>query len=280
MAALQHPSHFLERIVQAKRVELASAQLRVPQSQLEQGIQPRTRGVFRQALVADAQPAGYAVIAEIKKASPSRGVLCEEFDPAAIARSYRDAGARALSVLTDSEFFQGSLEDLRQAKGASSLPVLRKDFTLDEYHLYEAAAAGADAVLLIVAILQPEKLAQLLAVSQSLGMDALVEVHSAEELRVARDAGSEIIGVNNRDLKTFEVSLATSLQLIDSIPDEVVAVSESGLRTPEDLQRLRSAGFDAFLIGERFMTESDPGAALQQLLSEVSPAGRSEMRTV
>ena len=213
---------------------------------------------------------GCAVIAEIKKASPSQGMLCERYDPAAIARSYQQAGACALSVLTESEFFLGSLEHLRQVKAASTLPVLRKDFTLAEYHLYEAAAVGADAVLLIVAILEPQELVRLLDLSRTLGLDALVEVHQEEELRIALDAGSEMIGVNNRDLRTFKVSVATSFQLIASIPDEVVAISESGLRTPDDLERLRSAGFDAFLIGERFMTEKDPGAALSHLLSQVA----------
>jgi indole-3-glycerol phosphate synthase len=196
--------------------------------------------------------------------------LCDRYDPKTIARGYQQAGASALSVLTDREFFRGSLEDLREAKAASSLPVLRKDFTIAEYHLYEAAAAGADAVLLIVAILEPPDLARLNSVSRALGLDALVEVHTAEELRIALDAGAEIIGVNNRDLKTFEVSLETSFRLIERIPEEVVAVSESGLRTAGDLLRLRAAGFEAFLIGERFMTELDPGAALGHLLSEVT----------
>jgi indole-3-glycerol phosphate synthase len=196
--------------------------------------------------------------------------LCASYHPATIARGYRDAGACALSVLTDREFFRGSLDDLREAKAASSLPVLRKDFTIADYHLYEAAAAGADAVLLIVAILDPAELARLISLSRTLALDALVEVHTAGELRIALDAGAGLIGVNNRDLKTFEVSLDTSFQLIEQIPDEVVAVSESGLRTAGDLAGLRSAGFDAFLIGERFMTEPDPGAALGRLLSEVT----------
>ncbi len=271
MASAERSSQFLGRIVEAKRSELAASQLRVPQAMLEKAIQARAPGHFRRALLAsEGQRAECAIIAEVKKASPSRGVLCSDFPPAAIARSYREAGARALSVLTDSGFFQGSLDDLKQAKSASSLPVLRKDFTLAEYHVYEAAAAGADAVLLIVAILEPPELKRLLELSRTLGLDALVEVHAVDELRVAMDAGAEIVGVNNRDLRTFEVSLETSLRLIDSIPDDVVAVSESGLRTAGDLSRLRSAGFDAFLIGERFMTEKDPGAALAALLAQVA----------
>ncbi|OFW25572.1 MAG: hypothetical protein A3H27_01425 [Acidobacteria bacterium RIFCSPLOWO2_02_FULL_59_13] len=257
-------SHILARIVLAKRAELEACRLAVPQPELERQIRPRARGVFRRAL-ADGGASG-AIIAELKHASPSAGILRENYDPAALARGYERAGASALSILTDREFFQGSLAHLKQARTATSLPVLRKDFTLDEYHLYEAAAAGADAVLLIAAILSPAQLRQLLEQSRKLGLDALVEVHTREELRTALDAGSEIIGVNNRDLNTFAVSLETSMELIDSIPDEIVAVSESGLKTAEDLERLRAAGFDAFLIGERFLRQPDPGAALAALL--------------
>lgn len=264
-------TRWLERIVGAKRAELERVRAAVPQSVLEERIASRSPGAFRQALLdRTGLRSELAVIAELKQASPSRGTLCDHYDPEAIARGYRQAGASALSVLTDREFFRGALDDLRTAKAASALPVLRKDFTIAEYHLYEAAAAGADAVLLIVAILEPPELARLHALSRTLGLDALVEVHTAEELQIALDAGVGIVGVNNRDLKTFEVSLETSFRLIDLIPDKVVAVSESGLRTAGDLARLRAAGFDAFLIGERFMTEPDPGAALANLLSEVT----------
>ena len=268
MASIEQSNLWLERIVQAKQIELADARSRVPQFILEKKVQPRPTGKFREALEVrgEGQPE-YAIIAELKRASPSRGILCQHYNPVEIARGYQQAGARALSVLTDKEFFLGSLEHLEQVKAATSLPVLRKDFTLAEYHLYEAAAAGADAVLLIVAILQPAELDRLLRLSRELGLDVLVEVHTAEELRTALDAGSEIVGVNNRNLKTFAVSLETSVELIDRIPDKVIAVSESGLRTAEDLQRLRAAGFDAFLIGERFMAEPDPGAALERLLA-------------
>ncbi|MBI1956075.1 MAG: indole-3-glycerol phosphate synthase TrpC [Acidobacteria bacterium] len=268
MGSVGQSSLWLERIVQAKRTELADACSQVPQSVLEKKVQPRPIGRFRKALEVrgEGQPE-CAIIAELKRASPSRGILCQHYNPVEIARGYQQAGARALSVLTDKEFFLGSLEHLVQVKAATSLPVLRKDFTLAEYHLYEAAAAEADAVLLIVAILQPAELGRLLGLSRELGLDVLVEVHTAEELRIALDAGSEIVGVNNRNLKTFAVSLETSLELIDRIPDKVIAVSESGLRTAEDLKRLQAAGFDAFLIGERFMTELDPGAALERLLT-------------
>ena len=271
MAAPAQTPQFLERIVGAKRAELESSKRQMPPKELEKHVIERPAGRFLQALLppTERQP-GCAIIAELKKASPSAGVLREDYDPSGIARSYREAGARALSVLTDRKFFQGSLEDLQQAKAASALPALRKDFTLEEYHLYEAAAAGADAVLLIVAILQPPELRRLLSVSRTLGLDALVEVHTAEELAIALEAGSEIIGVNNRNLHTFEVSTDTSFELVDAIPDETVAISESGLRCAEDLQRLRSAGFDAFLIGESFMREDDPGAALQRLLADVA----------
>ena len=272
MASRDQISPFLSRIVAAKRAELALVQSKVPLSELEKGLVPSITGRFRSALLQNVG-GNYSVIAEVKKASPSKGLLCQDFHPAEIAKGYRAAGARALSVLTDREFFQGSLDDLKLAKAASGLPVLRKDFTLEPYHVYEAAAAGADAVLLIVAILPPFELKQLLELSKALGLDALVEVHNSEELSIAKDAGAEIIGVNNRDLKTFEVSIQTSLQLVDDIPDQAVAISESGLKTADDLQRLRSAGFDAFLIGERFMTEKDPGAALASLLSQ--PVGRT-----
>ena len=271
MAAPAQPPHFLERIVRAKRAELESAKLRVPQKELEKRVTPRPAGRFLNALRSPPEGQhGCAIIAELKKASPSAGVLRENYDPSGIARRYREAGARALSVLTDREFFQGSLEDLKQAKAAGSLPVLRKDFTLEEYHLYEAAAAGADAVLLIVALLPPQVLRRLLSMSRTLGLDALVEVHTAEELAVALEAGSEMVGVNNRNLHTFEVSIETSFALIGAIPDETVAVSESGLSSAEDLKRLRSAGFDAFLIGESFMRQEDPGVALKRLLSDVA----------
>jgi indole-3-glycerol phosphate synthase len=267
----KEPSEFLGRIVHAKRLELTASRLRVPQTELEKSVQQRSPGIFRQSLLGrNDEQAECAIIAEVKKASPSRGVLCQDFRPAEIARGYRKAGARALSVLTDAPFFQGALEDLKLAKAASSLPVLRKDFTLAEYHLYEAAAAGADAVLLIVAILGPADLARFIVLAGELGLDALVEVHNADELVAAIDAGAKMIGVNNRDLRTFEVTLETSLRLADSIPDDAVAISESGLRTADDLRRLRSAGFDAFLIGERFMTEKDPGAALERLLADVA----------
>jgi indole-3-glycerol phosphate synthase len=263
-------TRWLERIVGAKRAELERARALRPQSVLEKEITPRAPGILRQAILARGEQHEFAIIAELKQASPSRGVLCANYDPPTIARGYRNAGACALSVLTDSEFFHGSLEHLRQAKAAANLPVLRKDFTIAEYQLYEAAAAGADAVLLIAAILPGAELAGLLAVSEQLGLDALVEVHTEDELRMALDAGASLLGINNRNLRTFEVSLDTSFRLIPSVPEAALAVCESGLRTASNLERLRAAGFDAFLIGERFMAEPDPGAALARLLSEAA----------
>ena len=268
MTGQPQPDAILDRIVRTKRAELDLARAKVPLAALEKMVTPRTAGAFCKALAEKrALRPGYAVIAELKKASPSRGVICKDYDPVRIARGYERAGARALYVLTDREFFQGSLEHLKQVKAAVSLPALRKDFTLDPYQVCEAAAAGADAILLIVAILKTAEISALLRLGNSYGLDALVEVHTRQELEVALEAGAAMIGVNNRNLNSFEVSLNTSMELIDSIPDEVIAVSESGLRTAEQLAQLRAAGFDAFLIGERFMSEPEPGAALERLLS-------------
>lgn len=212
--------------------------------------------------------AGTNIIAELKKASPSRGVLRERFNPAALAPALEQAGAVALSVVTEPEFFQGDLGQLQVVRQLCRVPVLRKDFLFDPYQLYEARAAGADAFLLIVAILSPSELRQLITLGKQLGMAALVEVHTAAELAQALAAGAEIVGVNNRNLKTFQVSLETSLQLIEDIPEECVAVSESGLRSRATLDKLRAAGFDAFLVGEFLMQAPDPADVLRHLLAE------------
>ena len=208
-----------------------------------------------------------AVIAEIKKASPSKGVLSSDFDPARLARQYQAGGAAALSVLTDEPFFQGSLADLRAARGACGLPVLRKDFTLEESHVLEAAAHGADAILLIAAILEESQIRGLRERAAAYGMAALVEVHDERELGKALDAGAEIIGVNNRDLNTFEVTLETSLRLAARIPSPVLKVSESGIHSAQDVQRLREAGYQAFLVGEHLMKSGDPAQALRALVT-------------
>ncbi len=206
------------------------------------------------------------IIAEMKRRSPSRGLLREDFDAKALAPQLERAGAVALSILTEEDFFQGSLKDLRLARAATQLPVLRKDFVLDPWQVWEARATGADSFLLIVAILSDGLLRELLALGRELGMEALVEVHTREELLRAVDAGAHIIGVNNRDLRTMEVRLETSLELAEAIPDSCIAVSESGIRAPADLARLREAGFDSFLIGERLMESRDPAGALRTLL--------------
>jgi indole-3-glycerol phosphate synthase len=211
---------------------------------------------------------GIRVVAEHKRRSPSRGTIREDLAPAEVARRYEAAGAAAVSVLTDEPFFGGSLAHLTEARAATTVPVLRKDFVVDPWQVWEARAAGADAVLLIVAGLGDAELAGLLAVAREAGLDALVEVHDRRELDRALAAGAGVLGVNNRDLRTLRVSLETSLALADAIPDEVLAVAESGIRDGADIRRLRDAGFDAFLVGEHLMASPDPGEALRRLLEE------------
>jgi indole-3-glycerol phosphate synthase len=207
-----------------------------------------------------------AVIAEVKKASPSKGLLQPDFHPARIAAAYQEGGAACLSVLTDAKYFQGSLDDLESARNATRLPVLRKDFTIDPVQIYEAAAYGADAILLIAAVLEIRQLRDFRQLATELGLTALVEVHNMEELDCALQSGAEVIGVNNRNLETFEVSLDTSLRLSKQMPAEVLRVSESGIFTRADIQLLQGAGFHAFLIGESLVKAGDPAAALRALL--------------
>lgn len=208
-----------------------------------------------------------AVISEIKKASPSRGVLVDDFRPVELAKQYERGGAAALSVLTDRDFFQGSLADLRCARAACSLPVLRKDFTISEYHVLEAAGNGADAILLIVAILDTDQLRAYRELAREFGMAALVEVHDRRELDIALESGAEIIGVNNRDLRTFQVSLETSLEVAREIPAGVVKVSESGIFSGADVRRLMDAGYDAVLVGEHLVKSGDATRALRELVA-------------
>jgi indole-3-glycerol phosphate synthase len=210
------------------------------------------------------------VIAEHKRRSPSRGAIREDLLPADVARRYESAGAVAISVLTDEPFFGGRMAHLEEVREATGLPVLRKDFVLDPWQVWEARAAGADAVLLIVAALTDAELRGLLGVAREAGLDALVEVHDRGELDGALSAGARIVGVNNRDLKTLAVSLDTAVALAPAIPDDVVAVAESGIRTGAHLRRLRDAGFDAFLVGEHLMSAPDPGEALERLLEAAS----------
>jgi len=211
---------------------------------------------------------GIAIIAELKKASPSRGLIRPDFHPAPLARELEQSGAAALSVLTDEEFFQGSLAYLREASAATSLPCLRKDFILDEFQILEARANSADAVLLIVAALEQRELVALAQSARSHQLDVLCEVHDEEELSRALDAGCDLVGVNSRDLRTFEVNLDTALRLAGKIPDRCLAVAESGIHSAADVARLRRARYDAFLIGESLMNEEHPGAALTKLLRE------------
>jgi indole-3-glycerol phosphate synthase len=208
------------------------------------------------------------VIAEYKRRSPSRGVIREDLSPQDVALAYEAAGAAAVSILTDEEFFGGQLDHLTAGRGATQLPAIRKDFVVDAYQVWEARAASADAVLLIVAALTDADLAALLKEAREAALDVLVEVHDAVELDRAVAAGASIIGVNNRNLKTMEVRLETSLELLPKIPRDVVKVAESGIKTAADIRKLRQAGFDAFLIGEHLMTSPDPGAALRALLAE------------
>ena len=255
----------LDQIIVRKRAELVAQRALVKIEELEG--RPRSPHRSFQEALATRHP---AIIAEIKKASPSAGIIADDFQPAEIATRYEAAGAAALSVLTDPQFFQGSLDDLKRAREATRLPVLRKDFTLDRYHLVEAASSGADAVLLIVAALTSEELRELLEAARDLELEPLVEVHDEQELDRALEAGADFVGVNNRDLKTLEVSLDTSLRLAERIPSHVPAISESGIRAPEDIHRLTQAGYRGFLIGESLMKQPDPGEALSRMIQGVS----------
>jgi indole-3-glycerol phosphate synthase len=253
----------LDRILEARCAAVEHRKKVLPETALRYGVK---HAVGLRDFPAALSRAGLNIIAELKPASPSRGVIRENFDAVALARALEAAGAAALSVLTEEEFFNGSLKNLRDARKNTALPVLRKDFVFDPWQVWETRANDADSFLLIVAVLADAQLRELLALGRELGMEALVEVHTAEELARALSAGARIIGVNNRDLKTLAVSAETSFRLIEQIPENCVAISESGLRTHEDLQRLRGAGFDAFLIGESLMEAADPAAALARLL--------------
>ena len=264
---------FLATILASTRATLDAAKEAVPRAELERrAAGHRPRGWI--AALRRHAARGPAVIAEIKKASPSKGLIRADFDPAWLARRYRAGGAAALSVLTDEPYFQGSLRNLELASAAAPLPCLRKDFIIDEYQIVEARAHRADAILLIAAALSSAELKRFSEAAHSLALDVLVEVHTADELDQVLDTGiaalgetgALAIGVNNRDLKTFEVSQDISLALVDRIPSHVVRVTESGISTPEDIARLRKAGFDAFLIGESLMRQPDPGDALAELL--------------
>ncbi len=256
-------SNFLENILTHKKNEVEARQSQISEQELKEqmkSVQPPIS--FAEALSKD----GLAVIAEIKKASPSAGVIRANFDPVQIAQSYVQAGANALSILTDEQFFQGSLQYIEQVRAFVPGPILRKDFIIDPYQILETRASGADALLLIVAALEQERLYSLLNKTHELGLEALVETHSADELNIAVGAGAKIIGINNRNLETFRIDLATTEQIAPLAPEGTVLVGESGLHTQADIQRMIRAGVDAVLVGTHFMKDPEPGIALQELM--------------
>jgi indole-3-glycerol phosphate synthase len=266
--------NILDRIVEARRESVAHRKRVLPEVALKIAVEkkiPPPRD-FVSALTRN----GINIIAELKKASPSKGLLREEYAPAVLASGLESAGAAALSVLTEEDFFHGSLSDLKEASRVTKIPILRKDFIIDPWQVWEARAAGADSFLLIAAILSDSTLGELLVLGRSLKMEPLVEVHEGAELDRVITARAKIIGVNNRDLRDFQVHIETSLSLIEMIPEDCIAVSESGLRTHEDIERLRRAGFDAFLIGEHLMKEADPGSALRALSGDSSTENKPD----
>src|SRR5467141_2296153 len=258
----------LDQILEARLLEVEHRKKVLPETALKYGVKAATP--LRDFCTAISKP-GINILAELKPASPSRGVIRDPFDPVALARSFETAGAAALSVLTEGEFFRGSLKNLRAARKSIQLPVLRKDFIFDPWQVWETRANDADSFLLIVSILEDALLRDLIALGREIGMEPLVEVHTGEELDRALTAGAHILGVNNRNLKTLTVRVETSFELIGRIPDNCIAVSESGLRTHDDLVKPRAAGFDAFLVGTHLMLSPDPAAALSALLN--SPPG-------
>ena len=261
-------SDILSRIADYKRLEVAQRRPRLSDEAMQAAVAKASppRG-FRKALIEASQDGRLALIAEIKKASPSKGLIRADFDPPALARAYQDGGAACLSVLTDVQFFQGAVDYLKQARASCQLPVLRKDFIVDAYQVYESRVMGADAILLIAAILDDAQMKAFEAIARSLDMAVLVEVHDEVELARALKLKTPLIGVNNRNLKTFEVSLDTTLRLMQEVPADRLLVTESGIRNREDVLRMGAAGVNAFLVGETFMRAPDPGAALAELFA-------------
>lgn len=259
----------LRKIIARKWEEIAERKAQVSLEQLKQRAaeQAPVRG-FVAAIESKIAQGKSGVIAEIKKASPSKGVIREHFVPAEIARSYEQGGAACLSVLTDVDFFQGADEYLRQARAAVNLPVIRKDFLVDEYQIYEARAMGADCVLLIVSALSSEKLTELNTLAHSIGLDVLVEVHDEAELDIALTLPNKLIGINNRNLHTFDVTLETTYKLLDKIGSERIVVTESGILAPADVQAMRTKNVNAFLVGEAFMRADEPGVALAEFFAQ------------
>ncbi len=264
----------LDQIVAATRRRVAETRCAADMRDLERKAESHVPRGFRENLRKMAR-SGVAVIAELKKASPSRGLIREDFDPERLAKELEAGGAAALSVLTDEEFFQGSLENLRVASASSQLPCLRKDFMIDEFQMLEARANTADAILLIAAALPQAQLVALAAKAREFGLDVLCEAHDETELKRALDAGCDLVGVNSRDLRTFRVDLETSFRLADLIPRDVVSVAESGIHTGADIARLRQAGYQAFLIGESLMRSENPGTALRDLLRTANDQRRT-----
>jgi indole-3-glycerol phosphate synthase len=270
--SMSNPPDILKKILDRKQEEVAERSRQVPLAALlEPARQADAPRGFIHALQAKVAAGDAAVIAEIKKASPSRGVLRADFDPPAIARSYEQGGAACLSVLTDVDFFQGADAYLQQARAACALPVLRKDFIIDPYQLYEARALGADCILLIVAALGDARLRELLDLAHELKMDVLMEVHDRAELERALQLPTPLIGINNRNLRTFETSLNTTLDLLAMMPADRLVVTESGIHTPDDVRLMRDHGVHTFLVGEAFMRAADPGARLAELFGKGQP---------
>jgi indole-3-glycerol phosphate synthase len=261
----------LAQIVAATRRRVADAKRTADLGRLEEAAARHVPRGFRQALASKSRTAP-AIIAELKKASPSRGLIRASFDVETLAGDLEACGAAALSVLTDEEFFQGSLDNLRRASARTHIPCLQKDFIVDEFQLLQARAYSADAILLIVAVLSQSELTALAKQSRTLGLDVLCEAHNEEELQRAVEVGSDLIGVNNRDLRTFKVDVNTALRLAKLIPESVVSVAESGIDSGADVARVRTAGYQAFLIGESLMKAESPGEALRSLLSEATTA--------
>ncbi|TKC90888.1 indole-3-glycerol phosphate synthase TrpC [Trinickia terrae] len=258
-------SDILERIIAVKHEEVRAAQQSAPLEELRLAASARNKRDFVGALRAKHAAGQAAVIAEVKKASPSKGVLREHFVPADIARSYAKHGAACLSVLTDVQFFQGSAAYLEEARAACDLPVLRKDFIVDPYQIVEARAMGADAVLLIAAALETSEMQDLEALAHSLGLAVLVEVHDSAELKEALTLMTPLIGINNRNLRTFETSLQTTIGMLDSIPEDRIVVTESGILSRADVERMRELSVHTFLVGEAFMRAEEPGAELARM---------------
>jgi indole-3-glycerol phosphate synthase len=260
-------NHILDAIVEQKHLEIAALLQKTPEKQLlEQALQSRERRPFLERLRRPGQT-GVNIIAEIKRASPSKGMLCPNLDPAALARSYESGGAACLSVLTDQQFFQGSQEDLQAARAATQLPVLRKDFLISACQIYESCILGADAVLLIARILSADQLSELLDICNTLGMNALIEVHSESDVASAIRSGAKLIGINNRNLQTFHTDIATSTRLVSMLAPDQIPVAASGIQSRKDIERLLKSGIFNFLIGESLVVSEDPANILISLMT-------------